>query len=390
MTLVELMVAMAVSMLLMLAIIGALTMTDASRRRAQGVNDINQAGTYAELAIDKLIRNAGSGFASVADYGYGCRLTAAKAGTQILPRPGGTALPAPFNNVLAGSAGEFRLAPVLIAPGQTSPGASGQPSDVLIVMSGNSGHAEAPTSFTGQAGANALTLSSTQGFGASDVLLLVDQQLSATGVADCLVQQVSSAFTSPSTTPGSATLPLAGSYYAESVGGVALTGLPVDADAVNLGNIDSGNPPSFLLIGIGEHNTLYSYDLLQTSATPLQAMADGVFELHARYGLDSDGDGRIDAWATPSGDYAIDVLSSGTTAAASRLRSIKAIRLGLIMRTTQIDSSSAGKATLTLFGDLGEALIHRRTLDDTEQRYRYRTIESTIPIRNHLLINPTS
>ena len=45
------------------------------------------------------------------------------------------------------------------------------------------------------------------------------------------------------------------------------------------------------VIGVGDHNTLYSYDLLQTTASPLSPLADGVFELHAVYGVDTTADG---------------------------------------------------------------------------------------------------
>jgi type IV pilus assembly protein PilW len=387
MTLVELMVALGIGLLLTLAVVSVLTLTDASRRRTQSINDINQVGAYAELALDKWLRNAGSGFAQTAAYSYGCLLNAAKAGAQILPR-GSNALPAPFANVTTGSAGQFRLAPVLIAAGQTTPSGSGSTSDVLVVMSGNAGFAETPTSFASVADASALLLSSTLGFQPGDLLLIADQQASPTGMADCLVQQVSSSFSSSGSSAGAATLPLAGSYYASTLGSTALTDLSADAVALNLGNVGSGNTPSFLLLGVGDHNTLFSYDLLQTSSAPLQAVADGVFELHALYGLDSDGDGRIDSWASPaSGDYAVSALSDGSAAAAGRLQTIKAIRLGLILRTTQPDSSTVAPAALSLFAELGSTLTLTRTLSSSERRYRYRTLESTIPLRNNLLLD---
>ena len=44
-------------------------------------------------------------------------------------------------------------------------------------------------------------------------------------------------------------------------------------------------------------------------------------------------------------------------------------------------------AALTLFADLGSALTYTRTLGSAERSYRYRTLESTIPLRNSLLLD---
>ncbi|MFM2056765.1 MAG: hypothetical protein RLY71_1150 [Pseudomonadota bacterium] len=388
MTLIELMVALTVGLLLTLAVVGLLTFTNTSRRHTQGVNDINQVGAYAQLTLDKWLRSAGSGFAQSADYSYGCKLDVSRNGAQILPRT--NALPAPFDQVTTGSSGVFRLAPVLIAAGQSHPADSGQPSDVLLLMSGSAGLAETPTSLTALADASSLPLGSTLGFGANDLLLVADRQTSASGMADCMLQQVASSFVGSASAPGGASLPLGGSYYASAVSDAALTAFSTDASAMNLGNVVGGNPPAFLLIGVGAHSTLYSYDLLQTSATPLQAVADSVFELHALYGIDSSGSGRIDRWVSPaSGDYAISALSDGSQAANTRLQRIKAIRLGLIMRTSQPKASANASAPpqLTLFADLGSSLTLTRTLSSDEQRYRYRTLETTVPLRNNLLLD---
>jgi type IV pilus assembly protein PilW len=139
-------------------------------------------------------------------------------------------------------------------------------------------------------------------------------------------------------------------------------------------------------VGVGDHNTLYSYDLLQTVDTPLQARAEGVFELHALYGVDTDGDGKVNDWVSPSsGAYALASLSDGTSAAASLLKNIKAVRVGLILRTSLPEKDEVSPAKLELFSDLGSTLAFTRALDSTEQHYRYRTIEATIPLRNNLL-----
>ena len=156
---------------------------------------------------------------------------------------------------------------------------------------------------------------------------------------------------------------------------------------MNLGNIAGNNPPNFMMIGVGANNTLFSYDLLQTTATPLLPIADGVFEMHALYGVDNDNNGTLDAWVDPNTTtvYTLAALMAGTETASNLLQSIKAVRVGLITRTSLPEKTAVAPATLTLFSDLG--LTHTRTLTPAEQLYRYRTIESTIPIRNTMLLN---
>lgn len=378
-TVVELMVALVVGLMVVIAAASVLGVTEATKRVTHANNDSSQVGAYVTQLLDRGIRSAGSGFAPAAPYAYGCRLLAVKSGSQILPRPSASPLPAPFASVSTGTAGLFRLAPVVIGNGQTTPGVSGQPSDVLIVMAGAAGQAETPMAFAALSQSAQLTVQSTVGVAANDLLLVADRQPGASGMADCLVEQVASTFTSSSLT----TLDLAGSYYAASIASVALTSVSTEGVAMVLGNVAGGNPPAFLLYGVGADNTLFSYDLLQTSSTPLQPVADGVFELQALYGVDSDGNGSADSWVAPTGNYALSALMDGSSTAAARLRGIKAIRVGLILRSVQAGSADT-PASLSLFADLGASLTYTRSLTTAERRYRYRTLETTIPVRNNL------
>jgi type IV pilus assembly protein PilW len=205
-----------------------------------------------------------------------------------------------------------------------------------------------------------------------------------------MIEQVDSGYTAGS---NATALPLAGTYYASSIkdkGGAIrnLIDFSNNALAMGIGN-SAGNPPSFQMFGVGDNNVLFQYDLLQGGAydTPIP-IADGVFEMHALYGVDTNNDGLVDTWIDPSTagyDYA--TLESGTVAANNTLLTIKAIRLGLIMRTSLPEKAPVTTGPLVLFSDLGTTLTFTRTLAAAEQNYRYRIIESTIPLRNSLLLN---
>jgi len=221
-----------------------------------------------------------------------------------------------------------------------------------------------------------------------------------------MVEQVSSAFANNNgmgtTTLGGVTtpvtlLPLAGTRAGGTINGQSLTdfakkSLGPQPMVMNLGN-STTNFPSFQIIGVGNDNVLFSYDLLQAAAPNPLPIADGIFELHALYGIDNDNDGNgvVDTWidpSTPGYEYA--TLSNGTLVpAAANIQKIKAIRLGIILRTSLTEKSTTPSTTpgpLTLFSDLGPTLTYTRTLTGDEQNYRYRTLEATIPIRNSLLV----
>jgi len=391
MTLIELMVGLVVGMLLALAVFAIMAVAEGRRRATTSVNTLNIDGQFAIQLLDKWLRSAGSGFGQSASYAYGCQLLAAKAGSQVLPRS--DSLPAPFANVVPGTSNVFRLAPVVILPDQTTPGEDGGlSSDVLVVMSGGGGGSSIPLTFTASPDTAALNLVNTLAFSASDLVLVADQQTSSTGISNCMVTQVASGVTGST----ASALSLGGTYYtASSLEGTSLTSYTTDALAMNIGNVALGSPPQLLVIGVGDLLTLYTYDLLQTSDDPLTPVATGVLEMRALYGIDTDADGKVDSWTGPTGSYAPSALLDGSTTAAGTLQTIRAVRVGLILRTTLPEKVDSGKVitdqAISLFSDLrnasGASLKYTRSWQSSaEQTYRYRAIEATIPLRNSIIL----
>lgn len=384
MTLIELMVGVVLSMVLALAVFTVMAQSEGRKRTTTAGNDINQTGNYTLYLLDKLVRGAGSGLAEAADYALGCKLLAAKGNSVVLPRT--QSLPDPFGGVDTGTANTFRLAPVLIGQGQTKAAVSNKASDVLIVMASTSGLASVPVKFAGKAEGSELKLDNTMSVAAGDLVLLVDEQpLEATGgPVDCLVQQVGST----AAVGASGKLALGGPFNASAVNGTGAESYREgSARALPLGGA-AGGAPAFQVIGVGEHNTLYSYDLLQTTASPLAPIADGVFEMHALYGVDTDGDLVVDRWVSPDegSGYGLATLMDGSPTATGLLKQIRAVRVGLIMRTSLPEKDVVTHSIPALFADLDGSLQYQRKLEtDDEKRYRYRTFETTIPVRNTLL-----
>jgi type IV pilus assembly protein PilW len=108
-TLIELMVSVVIGLIVTLAVTSAVTFGEATKRSTTSTNDMGQSGSYAAYLLDRAVRSAGSGFAQSWELGgvFGCKLTAARGATAILPRA--TAFPVPFDQFLGGAAGSANL-----------------------------------------------------------------------------------------------------------------------------------------------------------------------------------------------------------------------------------------------------------------------------------------
>jgi type IV pilus assembly protein PilW len=379
MTMVELLVAMIIALGVTLAVTSLLIAGENHKRTTTSTNDADQTGAFSFNTLDKVVRGAGSGFAEsayISDRGVmGCRLNAA----AILPRAG--AFPAPFAGFLGGAPNNLRMAPVLIGQAQSQDGVS----DVIMVMSGSDAAGGVPRQITTPGSSTTLNLNNTVGLFNSDLVLV-----SQSGIPDCLLEEVSG-------TPGAGvtTLNLAGTYYTTG----ATTSISTLSSSTStyvspLGNAAINNL-QFLLFGVDNTHTLYSYDLLQNQnlvqgaggGDAATAIADGVYQMHAIYGIDTNGNGTQDTWAGP-GDANYTINTVMTTPAT--MESIVSVRISLLVRGEYYDKNVVSPATITLFNGLtnagGGSLSQVVNINANDQHYRYRLFEFTVPLRNMILL----
>ena len=369
-SLVELLVAVAIGMGLTLAITIMLIRSETDRRGLTSFNDMSGNGAYIAYTLDRNLRSAGSSFVQGWRDTFGCTINAARDGAQILPAP--AAFPAPFDTV-----GQVvRVAPVVVQAG-----AGAGESDVLIVATGASGLGESPQAvLTNSATATSVRLQATVGIRPGDLVMMVQEGNT------CMLQQVAAGFAGGATQE----LDFGGAYYTDAVNGVTLNTLGTGsrAWAAPLGNV-AGNQPSFQLIGIGDNSTLFSYDLLRldgnNATTPL---ADGVVDLRARYGVDTNDDRVIDAWVDPAAaPWDADTLLDGSAASRTALSRIISLRIGLVTRSATPERDEVSPDELTLFADLPPALQAVHEIDADDRRMRYRTVDFTVPLRNVMLMD---
>ncbi|MBA3598221.1 MAG: PilW family protein [Methylibium sp.] len=377
-SLIELMVGVAIALVVTLVIFSVLSVSESRRRTTSSLNDIGQSGSYATYLLDRAIRSAGSGLTSRWDETIGCLINASRSSTQILPRT--AALPAPFAAVTA----DLRLAPVVIAEGQSAAG-----SDVLMVMAGSSGFGEVAAQAEGPtlvADGPGVLLRNTIGFGGGDLVLLANQP-------DCLLSQVEATQAGTAVPKDASSLVhgadprllLDGAYYTASGSTVNLADITDTAVAASIGNVAAANPPQFRLYGVGDNQTLFSYDLLRIDGSDAALpIAEGVMQLRAVYGVDTDNDRVLDAWVAPTGTtWGADALLS--PAGAANLRNILAVRFAVVLRSSLVERTDVAPASLPLFADLPDVAT-TVTIATGERNFRYRVIESTIPLRNTLLL----
>jgi len=384
MTMIELLVAMVIGVGVVLVVSTLLVAGENHKRTTTSTNDADQTGAYTFHALDKALRSAGSALAasmypSTAGV-LGCRLNAA----AILPRT--AAFPAPFATAfLGGAPSNLRIAPVLIGKNQSDSTAS----DVIVVMSGSGAAGSVPRAINGSGSSTSLVLQSSTGFSTSDLVLV-----SQPNVTDCLLEEVG--------TISAPTLNIGGTTYYTSTASTTNISTLASSTATYvtpIGNAAANNV-QFTLFGVGTNYTLYSYDLLQnqylvqgSGGNTSEAIADGVVQMNAIYGIQSTTQpGALGTWASP-GDPGYDIVTVMTTPTTQE--SIIAVRVAIVVRGEYYDrnnGNNVSQSSLTIFNGYtnaaGNSLSQTVNLATITggQHYRYRVFEFTVPLRNMILL----
>lgn len=382
-TLVELLVAMAISLIVTLAITNVIIIGESQKRATSATNEMNQSGNYAAYVLDRAIRSAGSGFTQSWNYGaFGCVLNVARGGTKILPRA--NAFDAPFADMPKA----LRVAPVLLH----RPAAG---SDVLLIMGGNAATGDIGRPLRTSVASDELLLDNTVGLENGDIALL-----SRNGVDDCVLEQISSS-TADLKTTGHERVALGGTFSATASADTsplttALNG--PDSFLSPLGRVGASNL-ALQMWGVNDKRALVSYDLLQSKdqvadTAAMQAIADGVVELRALYGVDENDDGKLDNWVAPdSSGYELATMMGS----ADKVRRVMAIRIALLLRSNdytrpkELEDGSLqhiAASQYVLFKSMPEALQSTVAVPTEGQDYRHRIVELTVPLRNALLLPP--
>ena len=329
--LVEAMIGMLIGVMALLAVYQAFTVAERLKRNTNAMSDTQVGGMFASFALGMELANAGAGLSTAA-------------------RELGTCSdPGDF-------AHSMRPIPVLI----TDSGAASTP-DMFAINYGLASALASTAPFAAFAAAGSdYTVHSPAGIHDGDLIVAISM------AGPCASSRVA-AVGAPDDN-GNVT--------------IAHSGAPIDFAAssqlFNFGPAERVEKMQYYVSnGILESKRLLDKDGVPDTTQVPQPIASNVVNLKLQYGIDTDGDGALDAWVDATGDWAPAALLAAPVATVNR---IKAVRLGIVVRSEQFDSEYLVPAPWSMFdGQVSGSILASKS---PPGNWRLRTYETIIPLRN--------
>lgn len=391
-SLIEIMVGLIIGLLASLTVMRSFSASENFRRNVSGSADAIQTSALVGARLGMLVEDAGAGLVQ-GRHVWGCRVKATRDGSVLLPA---ARLPDPFSRF----PGTVRVMPLGILDG-------GDGSDVLLIISGGSASGNRDIPFTSDG--RVLIVNNPNGIGLmqpaakSDDLLLAVRQDPAGDPDDCQIVQAAAGAGGGEalldTALGLRVMPSQGQLsnsaaYATIPLNLATTsyGAPVVPEGSQSSAFHLGREAAsvFSLVTVNANAELVEYDLLQRRG--LQAFGENIVLIKARYGLDNGQGGEandnvIDQWVSPSDKgWTLGEIMNGRAASEQKIDQIKAIRVGLVVRSSQVISEDLRVSRITLFDDLEGTGKVVWALSADEQRFGYQVFDWVIHLRNMKLI----
>lgn len=383
-SLIEVLVGMVIGMLASLIVMRTFSASEAFRRNLVSSNEVTQGIAAVTQNLTLALEYAGGGMYQGKNI-WGCRLLASRAGTPLLPLP--SALPSPFSSVPL----DVRMLPVGAMDG-------GSGSDVLFASAGYSasGNQQVDIDVVNNSqilatNTNGMNLGSLRG----DLLLIAPQEI-ADAVGDCQIVQ----------TRNNAPPVVFDSSLGMNVAASAAQSVPatnynvIDLDVPSYGALisTSNSPAAFHLgktdqpmlsvFGVDDNNQLVEQDLLQRKGIIPIPLEEGIVFFKIRYGVDDGAggsvanDGHIDEWVSPGDNgWRYSELITGLPDAEQRIIQIRAIRVGLVKRGSNVITGRIPKTSYKIFADLGSRAATYSPPSDLIN-YEYEIADWVIPLKN--------
>jgi type IV pilus assembly protein PilW len=343
--LIEVLVAMAIGLIGMVAIMQAFAMNERYKENTIGASGAQTNGSIALFTVERDVRMAGYGLAN--GPALGCSTIQYHFAGQYSSPPGGGAgagLPA------------LILAPVIIAQGPA--GAS----DTITTLSSSNAFRTTPATIKDNMPSTSAELKVTNGAGFE----LGDLAVAIQGNTCALME-----ITNIQDPAGHYQKRPNGTY--NPPGGTSnLPGFTVGAQIISLGR------PQMRRYALDNNSnlTVQDWDMVLSGAAPT-VIVDEVADLQAEYGLDDGGGGGM------AGDNIIDTYTTATPAAAAGWLQLQAIRLAVLARGAYERPDVNGVCTATTVANVpvwaGGAFNIPGGLPSC---FRYRVFETTVPVRN--------
>lgn len=341
MSLVEILVAMMIGLIGVLIISQVYITSDNFNRSTLGEGGAQTNGVIALYQIERDARMGGYGIAN--SFALGCGQVAWYHTPDYSP------------NITFGSP----LAAITVAPVVITTNATPSVSDTVTVMYSNTSERAVPTSVISFATTPAaVTVDGTLGFDASNVILIVKRATSG----GCAMARVSSA-------PSATLISFAAGTNNPNNWASFPTGYTTNDIVFNLGT------PVIRTYSVNATTKkLQSQNLFAAAGTAAEALVDGIADLRAQYGKDTNADGAVDAW------------NATAPTSSAEWQQVLAVRVGILARIGNYEKPSGTDCDATVNAPSWSGgnfqAIDVATATSPDRCYRYRVFETTIPLRN--------
>jgi type IV pilus assembly protein PilW len=357
-SLIEMMVGVAIGLIALVVIIQMLVSSETRKRTTSSGGDAQVSGVLGLFNIERDIRLAGHGFGVAPSPIMGCTVDASVGGVAITPA--------------------IQLFPVQIVNG-----VSGAP-DSIISFYGNSSFMTASQTFT----ASSETTKKTQtrnGFQLGDVVIVAGNDTGAASSANCSLVQVTENTNADNLTFAHGTNDFTSFYTNASAKSAYNTAAGTGTTYTSGALYNLGNRPTRTIWSVDNFRILNATNTLTGGAPTTTEIAEGVANLQAEYGVDSNNDGIItDGSGTPP------TPNEWVTTTPTDWTKVRAIRVALLTRSRQFEREMVTTVAPTWQGGAFTMFNLDGTAGTTTpasppnnwRNYRYRVYEKVIPLRN--------
>jgi type IV pilus assembly protein PilW len=387
-TIVEVLVAIIIGMLSMLAVYEVFLQSTKTHRAITTVDELQTAGLNSLFSIDELVSNAGSGLMNPDVFNVLIHCPD--------PNPGESNLD---NNICAAPddqdmSNQLSIRPIPVVIANTDQGIGGQSAifDKIYFISSAPGiYSVIPPGKKPELKESLGDTTPGETFGATPFPIKVGLFFVAYDSASGVCGNYYLAFSTSGVPSYFGTANISNPTNEVNVGHISRFRLHVVFNqGIGTLMLDSYTPD------LGSSLATFSLEWLKTS-TPL---ISNVMVFAAMYGVDTDGDGKVDRWERPNFDTTWDPQRMrlaglpGAETTIQDIQNIKAIRIGIIARTSdpqKADANTSQQPELSLFSDCtndtcDDAAPFKFTppapSDNNGMVYKYRKFETIIPLRN--------
>ena len=338
-SLVELMVAVVVGLLGILAIMSVFLVSEGQKRTTTGGADASENALVAMVTMERDLRMAGLGLV-----GLSCTVV---------------------NGYNAALGGNFNFSPLAVSITRDNP-AAGTDRIAIVYSASSFGNLPTALSFTTATSDDVVTPANGDGFVAGDLMLFSDP---APSVKPCTLLQASANASLSGTTWTIDHLP----------GGTAPFNPPIGTNIFPAGGYVTGARvtnmgPRARREYFVQNSRLMMRDQTIADAANVNpvALVESIVAIRAQYGRDTNADGYVDTF---------------DATAPAETGQLVAVQLAVVARSGQLERAAVSPATLTLWNGGTIANGGAIALDATAQLYRYKVYQTTVPMRNVIWTN---